>query len=127
MLQPGDLVPHFDVRSLEGARMSYSSSIWQARNLLLIALRGGDRDSIEYAETIKAHEPELTAGDTALVVTSDDVPGVDAPAVVIADQWGEVIHSQRADRGSELPAPGEIARWLTFVRHQCPECQGEAK
>ena len=37
MLQAGDLVPHFTVKTLHGDEFSYLT-IWQRRNLVLIAL-----------------------------------------------------------------------------------------
>ena len=44
MLQRGDLMPHFTVRTLQGESFSYSS-IWQHRNLVLVTRAGGDSES----------------------------------------------------------------------------------
>jgi hypothetical protein len=40
ILQRGDIVPHFDVRTTSGERFSYSA-IWQRKNLVLIELDRG--------------------------------------------------------------------------------------
>jgi hypothetical protein len=41
MLQRGDSVPHFEVKTVEGQRFSYST-IWQRRHLVLLAIGAGD-------------------------------------------------------------------------------------
>jgi hypothetical protein len=51
---------------------------------------------------------------------------VRAPAVVIADQWGEVYLRHEAGAEHAFPAVSELAEWLRFLAIQCPECQGEA-
>ena len=52
--------------------------------------------------------------------------GVAAPAVVIADQWGE-IH-EAAEAGEEhgfLPIESAV-EWIRHLATSCPECEGEA-
>lgn len=48
--------------------------------------------------------------------------GLAAPALVIADEWGEIFFLQRcADH--VLPPSNEIAEWTRFIAIQCPECE----
>lgn len=51
---------------------------------------------------------------------------LEAPAVVIADQYGEVHVAEVAGEGHDFITPPEIADWAKFLAIQCPECQGEA-
>lgn len=48
------------------------------------------------------------------------------PAVVIADQWGEVHSCACAGPAHAWPAPSEVVAWLRFLAVRCPECEGEA-
>jgi hypothetical protein len=52
--------------------------------------------------------------------------GLTPPAVVIADQWGEVHEAWEAGEGHRFPGVAEIEGWLRYLAIQCPECQGEA-
>lgn len=52
--------------------------------------------------------------------------GITVPAVLIADQWGELFVVEPAGAGHALVAPAEIVAWLRYLAVQCPECQGEA-
>jgi hypothetical protein len=51
---------------------------------------------------------------------------VRAPALVIADQWGEVYVREEAGEGHAFLALPDILDWLRYLDIQCPECQGEA-
>jgi hypothetical protein len=55
------------------------------------------------------------------------VADVAAPAVVVADQWGEVAHVAAASRPEGLPDPDALLDWIRFLRIRCPECEGEAR
>ncbi len=128
MLQRGDLIPHFDVTSLQGDTVSYST-LWQRRNLVLITVPASDPDGTftHYVSQLSARGPASTAADTEWVITRDAVTGVPCPGVVVADRWGEVIHVATGSQASELPLADELVDWVTYVQHQCPECEGEAK
>jgi peroxiredoxin len=52
--------------------------------------------------------------------------GISAPALVIADQYGEIHHAAPAGEAHHLPDPAEVVDWLRYLSIQCPECQGEA-
>jgi hypothetical protein len=51
-----------------------------------------------------------------------DALGVDPPAVVVVDEWGEVYFSLRAT-GHDLPEVHDVIDWVRFVAIQCPECE----
>ena len=124
MLRDGDRVPHFDVATIDGNRVEYRD-VWQRRNLVLLSLPEGDR-ARAYAATVATALVDL-ADDVLCVATGDEIPGVPSPGVLVADKWGEVYHAASASSIDELPAPAQIVEWVTFVRHECPECQGEAR
>ena len=124
-LAPGDLIPHFEAVSLDGETVTYSS-IWQRRNLVLIRIPEDPDGTFErYAARLTAEGPALTGEDTAWVITRDPVAGVPCPGVVVVDRWGEIAHVAAGSHPGELPALRDIVDWVTYVQHQCPECQGE--
>jgi hypothetical protein len=123
VLQPGDHVPHFGVRAVGGETVSYTT-IWQRRHLVLITARDDDREPLRDAQ-LAERLAELP--DTALVITTAEVPGLPPPAVLIADRWGEIVHVASATRTRELPDADEIADWISHIRTRCPECEGEAR
>ena len=53
MLQPRNLLPHFEVADLGGKRFQYSS-IWQRKNLALVILPDSDPQSRHYADRLMA-------------------------------------------------------------------------
>jgi peroxiredoxin len=126
MLQRGDAVPHFEVRTAEGAPFSYSS-IWQRKNLLLVTLPTLDSDSTAYMSNLIARLRDLTDQDLECVVTRELIPGVGGSAVVVADRWGEVVYSVAKSDVANLPAPPKLVEWVTYLNNECPECEGEAR
>jgi hypothetical protein len=126
MLQPHDLVPHFEVTDLRGERIRYSS-IWQRRNLVLVTLPGSGPPSRDYARRLPAPAAGPDDADTVWIATTDTVEGLPPPGLVIADRWGEVVHVAHPAQVQDLPAPDEIADWVQWLRHRCPECEGEAR
>jgi hypothetical protein len=127
MLQRGDSVPHFEVRSLEREPFKYST-IWQHKNLLFVAIPTLDSELTRaYAADLTARVREFGDQDVECVITQDQVPGISAPAVVVADRWGEIVFAVEKSDVADLPAPEELMEWLKYVRNQCPECEGEAR
>lgn len=51
---------------------------------------------------------------------------IEPPAVVIADQWAVVRHTENAGPDHRFPAVGEVVEWLRHMAIECPECEGEA-
>ncbi len=127
MLQRGDLVPHFDVRNLENEPVSYST-IWQRRNLVLVTLAHVACDSwTSYVSELGALIPALAAQNAECVITRDGVAGLSSPGVLVADRWGEIVYIAEMPDVAELPSPGELLEWVSYVQTQCPECEGEAR
>jgi hypothetical protein len=118
-------LPHFTVTTDEGASVAYDD-LWQRKNLVLIVVEPS-AEARDYIERLRSRLGELTAYDTACVVTADRVEGFGRPAAVIADRWGEVYFSVAPGSVSQLPSPDELIGWLRYVQMQCPECQGEAR
>lgn len=126
MLQPHDLVPHFEVTDLRGERVQYSS-IWQRKNLVLVTLPDPDSSARGYGDWLMARVSGPTDDDTEWIVTRDRIAGLSAPGVVVADRWGEVVYVAYPSQVQDLPPPAEIAEWLRYLQYRCPECEGEAK
>jgi hypothetical protein len=118
-------LPHFTVTDDAGERVDYSA-FWQRKNLLLVVLPGSP-DAEGYIPGLRSRMAELTAYETACVITHQPIEGVRPPAVVIADRWGEVHYAASPDSVAALPTVAELIEWLRYVQMQCPECQGEAR
>lgn len=121
-MQRGEQVPHFTVTTLDGARVAYTS-IWQRRNLVLIALRPttGDDEAVHQLVREVRAAPGL---DADVVATRDAIDGVTAPAVLVADRWGEINH---VDRSASLPSSADVIARVEYVQQRCPECEGETR
>lgn len=126
MLQPHDLLPHFEVADLGGRRVRYSS-IWQRKNLVLVMLPDSDPPSRNYADRLITRLRDLNDDDTEWIVTRDPVEGLPCPGVVVADRWGEIAHVVHSSQVEDLPPPDELIEWVRYLQYRCPECEGEAK
>jgi hypothetical protein len=60
-------------------------------------------------------------------MTRAPITGVPRPGVVIADRWGEIYSVVNARSAPELPTVEDLLEWFRYIRHACPECEGEAK
>jgi hypothetical protein len=117
-------VPHFDVTTIDGRRVRYDD-IWQQRNLVLVVVTPAERGTgLRYASNLEARRAEFEAEETTVVVTTDAVPKLAAPAALVADRWGEVVYLERASVGQPFrwPDVDELLSWVHFVEIQCPEC-----
>ena len=95
MLQKGDLVPHFTVRTLAGEPVRYSS-IWQSRNLVLIALSESESEAgRRYMAEVTARTQEFERLDAACVVTRDPIAGMPAPGALVrlAREWDRLAEA----------------------------------
>jgi hypothetical protein len=127
MLHRGDLVPHFNVTTLQGRTVGYTA-IWQRRNLVLITFPASESESYRtYVSQFAAEMPAFSVHETECVITRDSVAGIGCPAVVIADRWGEIVHVTTGLDVAELPRLSEVLEWVAYLQNQCPECQGETK
>lgn len=125
MLERGDPVPHFHVTTVSGSAFGYAQ-IWQRRNLLLVLLSSSDPDR-GYVSDLNALDAEFQRLETACVIARASLPDLRAPAVLVADRWGEVVHVAAVSDPEQFPSPGELLEWLQYIQHRCPECEGEAK
>jgi hypothetical protein len=127
MLHRGDLVPHFNVTTLQGRTVGYTA-IWQRRNLVLITLPASESESYRtYVSQFAAEMPAFSVHETECVITRDSVAEIGCPAVVIADRWGEIVHVTTGLDVADLPRLSEVLEWVAYLQSQCPECQGETK
>lgn len=127
-LERGDLIRHFKVTAVEGTSFDYYDT-WQRRNLLLVALPDLPLSDAtrRYLGQITSHNEAFARFETRCVVTTNPIPGLQAPSVVIADRWGEVYLAVGGASVADLPGADEILECLRYVAHECPECQGEAR
>jgi hypothetical protein len=121
----GEQIPHFEVSTVDGGAFSYAT-VWQQKNLLLVAL-GGSASDEQYASELRRRQQDFDRLATACVITRDPVPGLHGSGVVIADRWGEIIHVSAASDAAPLPPAEELLDWLEYLQHRCPECEGEVK
>jgi peroxiredoxin len=127
VLGRGDSVPHFEVTTIDGRTIRYST-IWQHRNLVLIALPEADVAAAEhYLSALAPLRSDALAQHTGLIVTREPVEGMPVPGVLVADQWGEIACVASAPDTTALPPAHELIEWIEHVRNRCPECEGEAK
>src|SRR5262245_60157417 len=124
-LQRGDQVPHMEVRTLGGGVFSYTTT-WQRKNFVLVAIPEAAAPS-SYISELSARAQDFADLEGVFVVTHDDVHGLPAPGVLVADRWGEIAHVAIVPLVSDLPTASELLGWLDYVQRRCPECEGEAK
>ena len=127
MLQRGDLLPHFEVNALDGVAVAYST-IWQHRNVVLLVLPGAAADESfrSYISQLLGFQEELSRSNTECVVTTDNVAGISAPGVAVADEWGQIVYVASGSTVADLPSREQLLDWVRYVENRCPECEGEA-
>jgi hypothetical protein len=126
MVRRGGQVPLFEVRTLDGDLFRYST-VWQHRNLVLIALPGDAPAGTGVAFEQVARSPAFQHRHSVCVITRDRVPGLEPPAALVADRWGEIVYLTAVSDVNRLPAPSDLLDWLDYVERRCPECEGEAR
>lgn len=105
------------LRQLDQAREAISE--WDGRLLAVRSGKGADEPAA-HADGLKLQVLLDPEGQFALRLT------LEVPAVVIADQYGEIHVAEVAGADHDFISPAEIAEWAKFLAIQCPECQGEA-
>jgi hypothetical protein len=122
---------------------------------VLVLVHGlGCTECRAYLEDLAVERDSILEWDGCLLVVTPDAPGVavnpggafeppvlllsdpsqqlaraisiGAPAVVIADQWGEIHAAEGAGSEHRFPGPAELVEWVRYLAVQCPECEGEA-
>lgn len=126
MLQRGDLLPHFAVRTVDGGTLAYST-IWQRRNLVLLLI-GTDPEATNRARSaVESRKCDFATADTEIVITADAIDGLPARGCVIADRWGEIVHMASVGPTTTFPPVDELLEWVSYTQMRCPECEGETK
>jgi hypothetical protein len=127
VLAAGEQVPHFDLATFEGTRAVYRT-IWQHKHLVLVALTPEQSAAATaYVSRVRALISRESSGDVACVFTTEAVAGLAAPAVLVADRWGEIHFVSGSPDLASLPSPEALDEWVQHVRARCPECEGEAR
>ena len=116
-LRRRDQVPRDDVTTIDGGTFSYRS-IWQQKNLVLVAL-SETSGAADYVAALAACAERFRGLNAACVITRDPVPGLPAPGVVVADRWGEIVHVVNAASVAELPEAADLVDWLEFIGRRC--------
>ncbi len=124
-MRRGDQLPQFSVTTVDGCRLHYAD-LWQHKNLVLVTV-STDGSAAPYASDLLREQQSVAEHDTAWIVTADPIDGLPPASVVIADRWGEIQFIVTGQPARALPSVAEVVEWLEHVRHQCPECQGEAR
>lgn len=124
MLDRGDAVPHFEVRTVGGDMFGYST-IWQQKNLVLITLAPDAPDSC-YVSELSSVSSEFNDRECVCVITRDSVAGLPASGALVADRWGEIVFVVAGSGIGDLPTPAQLVEWVEYLESVCPECEGEA-
>ena len=121
-MQKGDLVPHFTVMTVQGDTARYDTH-WQRRNVVVLSTAGQPAETA--AAALRQAVPDPAALTAACIITAEPIGGSTRPLLLVADQWGEIIEIDEADRVDDLPIPA-LGRVLEYLEIRCPECEGEA-
>lgn len=123
MIKAGDMLPA-EIRSLPGAGSPVSLRKPRAPQVL-VAVHSPDCEGCRnYLRELTAHAAPITEWSGRIVVAVPGDVAVAPPAVVIADEWGEVYAVMRGTPDHVLPSATEIGEWVRFLAIQCPECEG---
>jgi hypothetical protein len=122
-VRTGELVPHFEAMTMDGAQVRYAD-LWQQRNLVLYSVpRGALPEARDYLDALRSRIAQLRPDDVTLVTIEGAVPRVPESSLLICDRWGEIEHvASLSDDVQSWPAIDDIVEWLEFIRSKCPEC-----
>ena len=124
-LKSGDRLPDVQVQSVDGDMVSLRTHSRLAT--VLLALHPDCGKCSAYRDDIAAHAQQLREWDgRVLAVGPHAASGIEAPSVLIADQWGELAVVENAGEQHEFIEVQEVIDWLRFLATKCPECEGEA-
>jgi hypothetical protein len=117
------LLPHFEGFDVNAERVRYRD-FWQRRNVVVLVLgAGAGEQERAYASRLRARLLAVDRGDLAFAALSPAPVGLSAPALVVGDRWGEIVHSEDLPpEMSRWPSPDEVLEWVTYVRCRCEEC-----
>ena len=103
---------------------------WDARPLVVVPSVPDPTTSETEADGEGEGDPALRSPSFAVAVDSGgrlaSALAVSLPALVVADQWGEIHDVEEAGNEHRFLAPDEVVAWARYLAVQCPECEGEA-
>jgi hypothetical protein len=85
----------------------------------------GGRASIVVSDSLN-HAIELhksISGVFQVLADPDGNSKLEPPALIIADEWGEIYFMTEPGREHAFPTRNEIVEWVRFIAIQCPECE----
>jgi peroxiredoxin len=109
-------------RAWLGRLAAASADIGEWDGRVVVVVPASPDQAIRIADDAAKHFTVLTDPDRAVAARL----GISAPALVIADQYGEIHHAASAGAPHAFPEPADVVDWLRYLAIQCPECQGEA-
>ena len=128
-LEKGQRLPMMSVEPVQGGA---PVALRRAGRLatVLITMHPDCDECAAYVDALAERQSDIDDWDGRVVATyaSDELAaaGIPAPAVLIADQWGELFVVEPAGDDHGFIEPDEVVSWLRYLAIQCPECQGEA-
>ena len=102
---------YLDKLSQENAELAE----WDAEIAMVAPVAKADA-AIEHATVRVLYDPEQSVAKAA---------GIDAPGVVIVDQWSDISDIYAAGKNHEFPAVADVIASVRYLATQCPECEGE--
>jgi len=109
-------------RAWLGRLAAASADIGEWDGCVVVVVPASPDRAIRIADDAAKHFTVLADPDHAVAARL----GISAPALVIADQYGEIHHAAPAGGAHVFPDPADVVDWLRYLAVQCPECQGEA-
>jgi hypothetical protein len=92
---------------------------------VVVILHAGECEACPvYVAKLSELSEEIAGWDGRVIEVRDAAE--DAPAVIIADQWGEIAAVEHAGAAHRFMEPAEVVTWLQYLAMKCPECEGEA-
>jgi peroxiredoxin len=150
LVQPKVRLPDLALPSARGGAEQRLRAGGRLSPVLVLVHPGACAGCAEFVAQLAAAAPALEEWDGRVLVITPDPPqegqdaggafpllsdperrlsaalGITPPAVVVADQWGEVHLAGEAGEGHGFPAVAELEQWVRYLAVQCPECEGEA-
>src|SRR5688500_14098833 len=109
-LKSGDRLPDLKVPSMDGDMVSLRTHSRLAT--VLLALHPDCRKCSGYREAIAAHGQQVREWDgRVLAVGTHPEAGIEAPSVLIADQWGELAAVENAGEEHAFIDVQEVIDW----------------
>jgi hypothetical protein len=149
---PSRPLPDIELPTASG-NGSYPLTARPRWSLVIVLLHGFDCDGcLHFLQQLEEVHSDLTEWDAEVLIVLKQIPDdagtpdvapsirglvdaehlfesaarVDAPAVLVVDQWRDVRESWEAGESHRFPDVSELVSWARFLATQCPECEGES-